>query len=87
MERQYKVHEKTFINIISKHADVWPWFQAFIHVLFQGTIENQREVLDFYKILTSVTVEKVVEDEDGHSLAVYDKFRCSVKTVHSQGME
>lgn len=56
------------------------------HFMFQETIEKQQEVLDFYKILTSVTVEKVVEDESGRSPTVYDKFRCSVKTVQSQGM-
>ena len=54
--------------------------------MFQETIEKQQEVLDFYKILTSVTVEKVVEDENEPSPNVYDKFRCSVKTAQTQGM-
>ncbi|CAB4033425.1 uncharacterized protein LOC111330605, partial [Paramuricea clavata] len=51
------------------------------------TTEKQQEVLEFYKLLTSVTVEKVVEDEKEDCSTVYDKFRCSVKTAQTQELQ
>jgi hypothetical protein len=46
----------------------------------------QQDVLEFYKLLTSVSIEKLAEEEDEASPTMYEKFRCSVRTAHSQGM-
>lgn len=47
------------------------------------TINHQNTVLDFYKLLTGVTLEKdPTDDHDG--LAVCESFRCSIKPTESE---
>ncbi|XP_028405645.1 uncharacterized protein LOC114528221 isoform X2 [Dendronephthya gigantea] len=53
----------------------------------QRTLGKQQEVLEFYKLLTSVTVERVTEDENEERPRVYDRFRCSVKTMQTQELQ